>query len=70
MITMDSVAIVIAVFGLLGGLVAFISFVSQRPTRTEMNTAIDKTVVPIADDMKYVRKRIDELMDISRGDRS
>ncbi len=70
MITMDAVAIIIAVFGLLGAVIAFVSFVSQRPTREEMNSAIDKTVTPIADDMKYVRKRIDELVDISRGEHS
>jgi len=70
MITMDSVAVIIAVFGLLGGLIAFVSFVSQRPTREEVNATIDKTVTPIAEDMKYVRSRIDELVDISRSDRS
>jgi hypothetical protein len=61
MITMDTVAIVIGVLGLLGGLIAFVSFVSQRPTRREVNDAIDKTVRPIADDVKYIRERIDQM---------
>ncbi len=70
MITMDTMAVVIGVFGLLGGMIAFVSFVSQRPTRKEMNDAIEKSVEPIADDTKYLRRRIDELMDIVRSERS
>ena len=69
MITMDSVSVIIAVFGLLGGMIAFVSFISQRPTRREMYDAIEKSVEPIAEDMKYVRSRIDELVDLSRNNR-
>lgn len=64
MITMDLVAVIIAVFGLLGGLIAFVSFISQRPTRVEMNDAIDKSVKPISEDLKYVRDRIDAMFDM------
>ncbi|MFZ4620972.1 MAG: hypothetical protein ACOYNS_10455 [Bacteroidota bacterium] len=66
MITMDAIAVVIAVFGLLGGLIAFISFVSQRPTRKEVDDAIKKSVEPISDDLKYLRDRIDEIVGIIR----
>jgi uncharacterized protein YneF (UPF0154 family) len=61
---MDLVAVIIAVFGLLGGLIAFVSFISQRPTRDEMNDAIDKSVTPISEDLKYVRDRIDAMFDM------
>ncbi|KAB2967517.1 hypothetical protein [Zoogloea sp.] len=61
MITMDAFAVVIGVFGLLGGMIAFVSFVSQRPTRKEMNEAIERSSSQLADELKYLRTRMDEI---------
>lgn len=61
MITMDPLAISISGIFLLGALIAVMKFVSDRPKREEMQQAIDRTVKPIADDVKYIRERIDQM---------
>lgn len=61
MLTMDPLAISIAGIFLIGALIVVMKFISERPKRQEMYDAIDRTVRPIAEDVKYIRERIDQM---------
>lgn len=62
MTTYEIVLLSVAVIGLLNIALALIKYISERPTRGEMNEAIKKSIEPLIDDLKYIRHRVDELM--------
>ncbi|MEW5799967.1 MAG: hypothetical protein AB1728_13280 [Bacteroidota bacterium] len=61
MVTMDPLAISISGIFLVGALIGVLKFVSDRPKREEMQQAIDRSVKPIVDDLKYMRGKVDEI---------
>ncbi|NUN68828.1 MAG: hypothetical protein HUU02_03860 [Bacteroidetes bacterium] len=61
MITLDPLATSISGIFLIVALIAVLKFVSDRPKREEIQSTIDRTVQPIADDVKYIRERIDQM---------
>lgn len=61
MIQMDPLATIITGISLIGALIVVLKFVSDRPKREEVQNTIDRTVKPIADNVQYIRDRIDEL---------
>lgn len=61
MMTLDTVAIIVSIIGLIGLVTAFLSFVSNRPTRSEMNTAISASVDVVREDIRGLRDDIKEL---------
>lgn len=61
MITVDTVGIIISIFGLLGLVIVFLGFVSTRPTRREMKEEIKQSVDQLLAELQYIRARIDEL---------
>lgn len=60
MTTYEIVLLSVAVIGLLNIALALIKYISERPTRGEMNEAIKKSIEPLVDDLKYIRHRVDE----------
>ncbi len=58
MVTLDTVALIVGILGLLSGFVAFLTFVSSRPTRTEVNAMVNG----LKEDVTYIRSRVDELV--------
>lgn len=61
MVQMDPLAMTISGIVLIGALIVVLKFVSDRPKRTEMQDAIDRTVKPIADNVQYIREQVDQL---------
>lgn len=73
-ITLSLATVIIGVVGMIVGLISgfmgFMTFVSERPTRTEMNEALaaqlaasDARWEPIKADLDYIRKRLDKMGD-------
>ena len=58
--TLDSVGLILSAVTLLLGGVGAIAFIAARPTRREMNDAIQASTQSIAADLAYIRKRIDD----------
>jgi hypothetical protein len=58
-LTLDPLALACCILGILGGLVAFVAFISSRPSRDEVAASIRSAVEPLKGDIKYIRDRID-----------
>jgi hypothetical protein len=60
MLTMDPLAIIISGIFLVGGVITILQFIGDRPKREEVQQTIDRSVKPIAENVQYIRDRIDE----------
>ncbi len=61
MYTMDTVGLIVAGLTMIGCLIVVLKFVSDRPKREEVQQMISLNVKPIAEDVRYIRQRIDEM---------